>query len=80
MKKYIYLALAITLTVIGFNFGWYFEGESAIAAANQVLTGFDYQAARAEYRFWQTVHTAVNVGAVIFFGLFVVQILKTKKK
>lgn len=80
MTKYIYLTIAVLLTIISFNFGWFFEGEAAIAASKQVLKGFDYQAARAEYQFWQTTQIAVNVAAVLFYGLFIVQILKTKTK
>jgi hypothetical protein len=70
MKTYIYATLAIILGVISFNFQWFFDGQTAIAATKQVLTGFDYQAARTEMAFWGTIKSAVNVGfwvSVVFF-------------
>jgi len=71
MKRYIYLTLTIIFGIIAFNFDWLFEGQSAIEAAKQVLTGFNYQEARAKMIFWERVQTATNVGFWVSLAFFI---------
>jgi len=80
MKRYTYLTIAIILIVISYNFGWFFEGQSAIEAAKQVTTGYNFQEAKATYMFWQRIQSMVEVGSAIFLVLFATTFFKKNKQ
>lgn len=79
MKRYLYLTIAFILLFISFNFGWFFEGQSAIAAAKQVLNGYDYQEARTSMMLWQRIHSVLDVGAAVFLVLFATTFFKKRE-
>ena len=80
MKRYVYLIIALILMLISFNFGWFFEGQSAIESAKQVLRGYDYQEARTTMMVWQRLHSILDVGCAVFLILFATTFFKKKEK
>ena len=69
MKKYIYLTLTIILGIISFNFNWFFDGQTAIEAAKQVLTGFNYQEAITEMIFWTRMQILTKLAFYLLSGI-----------
>lgn len=80
MKKYIYLTLTIILGIISFNFNWFFDGQTAIEAAKQVLTGFNYQEAITEMIFWTRMQILTKLAFYLFLGLFIITLFNKQQK
>ena len=78
--RYIYLTIAIILAMISYNFGWFFEGQSAIQAAKQVTIGYDFQEAKASYMFWQRLQSMIEVASAIFLILFAITFFNKPKQ
>lgn len=66
MKKWIYLASAVILMTIYIKTGWFFDGETASAAALQVKTGAEYREGRAIVGLIEVIRMIL----LFFIGLF----------
>jgi hypothetical protein len=56
--------------VISSNFDWFIAGQTAVAAADQVKIGYDYQAGITMMNFWEKVRSLISISVWVFIALF----------
>lgn len=82
MKKYVILAMGITLVILSTRFGWVIEGNEAIAATQQVKNGSDYVVGRSMQNLYQGLSLLLSwsgtILTVIGAWLFISQNKQTK--
>lgn len=67
MKKYIFLLFTIFLTFVAFRLNWYFSGNEAIAATQQVKIGDEYAIGRATQNMWELTGNYIKIIAGVLW-------------
>ena len=78
--KYLYIILGILLGAFSWNFEWFFRGQEAIAAVQQVGNYDEYFASRTTMIFWDNLLTISKFVSVSLVTLGGYKIYKTKTK
>jgi hypothetical protein len=79
MKRIIYLIVAIIAFLTAFNLDWFFEGQSAIQATQQVKRGYDYQSGKLALNFWENLKMVPVFMGPLFLFLFLKTFFKPKE-
>ena len=67
--KYLYIIVGILLGLFSWNFEWFFQGQGAIAAVQQVGNYDEYAASRTMMIFWDNILTSCKIVSVLLVAI-----------